>query len=59
VVQSKWWSKLEVHGDEGGHEMKMIKFQFRKEEIEIKIGSRQRYIDRSHFLFALKTPYRV
>jgi hypothetical protein len=30
VVQSKARRKLEVHGDEGGHEMKMIKLQFRK-----------------------------
>jgi hypothetical protein len=34
VVQSKWWSKLEVHGDEGGHEMKMIKLLLGKEERE-------------------------
>jgi hypothetical protein len=34
VVQSKWWCKLEVHGDEGGHEMKMIKLQLEKEERE-------------------------
>jgi hypothetical protein len=34
VIQSKWWSKLEVHGDEGGHEMKMIKLQLRREERE-------------------------
>ena len=34
VVQSKWWSKLEGYGDEGGHEMKMIKLQFWKEERE-------------------------
>jgi hypothetical protein len=34
VVQSKWWSKLEVHGDEGGHEIKMIKPQLEKEERE-------------------------
>ena len=32
VVQSKWWSKWEVHGDEGGHEMKMIKLQHGKEK---------------------------
>jgi hypothetical protein len=38
----------------------MIKcFTFGKEEREIKMGSRQRYNDRSHFLFVLKTPYRV
>ena len=34
VVQSKLWNKLEVHGDEGGHEMKMIKLQRGKEERE-------------------------
>ena len=34
VVQSKWWSKLEVHGDEGGLEMKMIKLYHGKEERE-------------------------
>jgi hypothetical protein len=34
VIQSKWWSQLEVHGDEGGHEMKMIKLQLRREERE-------------------------
>ena len=34
VVQSKLWRKLEVHGDEGGHEMKMIKLQLGKEERE-------------------------
>ena len=57
VVQSKWWSKLEVHGDEGGYEMKMIKLQHEKEEREKqKLGSRQRYNDRSHFWFAHKTP---
>jgi hypothetical protein len=34
----------------------MIKcFTFEKEERETKIGSRQRYNDRSHFWFALKT----
>ena len=34
VVQSKLWSKLDVHSDEGGHEMKMIKLQLGKEERE-------------------------
>ena len=32
VVQSKWWSKLEVHGDEGGHEMTMIKLNLEKKK---------------------------
>jgi hypothetical protein len=31
-------------------------FTFGKEERKNKMGSRQRYIDRSHFWFALKTP---
>jgi hypothetical protein len=34
VVHTKWWSKDEVHGDDGGHEMMMIKLQLGKEERE-------------------------
>ena len=45
-----------VHGDEDGHVMMVIKLQIGKEEREkTKMGSRQRYIDRSHFWFALDT----
>ena len=32
VVQSKWWSKWEVHGDEGGHEMMVIKLNLEKKK---------------------------
>ena len=57
VVQSKWWSKLEVHGDEGGLEMKMIMlYIWKRRKRKTKMGSRQRYNDRGHFWFALKTP---
>ena len=34
LVHTKWWSKWEVHGDEDGHEMMVIKLQLGKEERE-------------------------
>ena len=32
VVQYKWWSKLEVHGVEDGHEMMVIKLNLEKKK---------------------------
>ena len=48
----------EVHGDEDGHVLMMIKLNLekKKEKKQKPRRSRQRYIDRSHFCFALKTP---
>ena len=46
----------EVHGDGGGHEMKMIKFNLenKKEKNKKSRRSRQRY--KIGFCFVLKTP---
>ena len=46
----------EVHGDEGGHEMKMIKLQLVKEEREKQKLRRSRQRCKIGFYFALKTP---
>ena len=47
----------EVHGVEDGHKMMVIKLHiWKRKKRKTKMGSRQRYNDRSHFWFALKTP---
>ena len=46
----------EVHGDEGGHEIKMIKLQLRKEEREKQKPRRSRQMYKIGFCFVLKTP---
>ena len=51
VVQSKLWRKLEVHGDEGGHEMKMIKLQLGKDEREKQKLRRSRQMYKIGFYF--------
>ena len=55
VVQYKWWSKLEVHGDKGGHEMKMIKLQLGKGEREKQKQGDQGKDIRYVFVLVIKT----
>jgi hypothetical protein len=45
------------HGKGDGHKRDdQVLHIWKRRKRETKIGSRQWYIDRSHFLFALKTP---
>ena len=46
----------EVHGDEGGHEMKMIKLNLENKKEKNKIRDDQGKGIRYVFIFALKTP---
>jgi hypothetical protein len=44
------------HGEGDGHKkMDQVLHIWKRRKRKTKIGSRQRYIDRSHFYFALKT----
>jgi hypothetical protein len=48
------------HGEDDGHKRDDQALHiWKRRKIKTKMGSRQRYIDRSHFWFALKTLYRV
>jgi hypothetical protein len=45
------------HGEGGGHKRDdQVLHIWKRRKRKIKIGSRQRYNDRSYFCFALKTP---
>jgi hypothetical protein len=45
------------HGEGDSHKkMDQVFHIWKRRKRKIKMGSRQRYIDRSHFWFALKTP---
>jgi hypothetical protein len=48
------------HGEGDGHKRDdQVLHNWKRRKRKIKMGSRQRYIDRSHFCFILKTPWRV
>jgi hypothetical protein len=48
------------HGEVDGHKRDdQLLHILKRRKRKIKMGSRQRYNDRSYFWFALKTPWRV